>query len=80
MISNADENNPVRSRHEGLWCGSSRSSGIFCGFFLVVIGLIWIGKKTGFIPVDIVLFWPSLMVFAGIWILAGALLRGRRSS
>jgi apolipoprotein N-acyltransferase len=79
MITNTDDNNPVRPRQEGLWCGG-RSSGIFWGLFLVVLGLIWIGKKTGFIPVDMTLFWPSLMVFAGIWILAGALLRGRRSS
>lgn len=78
MTSNEDENNPVRPRHEGLWCGSG--SGIFWGLFLVVFGLIWIGKKTGYIPVDTALFWPSLMVFAGIWILAGALLRRWRSS
>ena len=80
MMSNTDDNNPIRSRHESLWCGSSRSSGIFWGILLVALGLIWIGKKTGLIPVDIDLFWPSLMVIAGVWILAGALLRKGKSS
>jgi apolipoprotein N-acyltransferase len=80
MISNTENNNSVRTRHEGLWCGSSRSSGIFWGILLVAIGLIWIGKKMGFIPYDMALFWPSVMVIMGIWLMATAMMRRRRSS
>ncbi len=55
MTANTDTNNPDRVRHHGLWCGGSKSSGIFCGLMLLVIGAIWIGKKTGLIP----RIWPS---------------------
>jgi hypothetical protein len=80
MISNIDADNPDRSRHEGMWCGSRRSSGIFCGLVLTVIGALWLGKKTGLIPLDMDLFWPSVMVIAGVWMLAAAILRRRRTS
>jgi hypothetical protein len=80
MTSSTDTNNPDRAGHHAVWCGGSRSSGILCGLMLLVIGAIWIGKITGIIPLDMALFWPTVMVIAGAWILAGALLRRTRSS
>ncbi len=80
MLSNTDTNSSEHAGHQGLWCGRSTSGGIFCGLMLLVIGAIWIGKKTGLIPLDMALFWPSVMVIAGIWILGSALLRRIRSS
>jgi hypothetical protein len=80
MTSGIDNSNGIRSGHNNVWCGGNRSGGIFCGLMLVVIGAIWIGKKTGIIPLDMELFWPSVMVVMGVGILAGAILRRKRAS
>jgi apolipoprotein N-acyltransferase len=80
MTENTEAKKSIHARHELPWCASGRNSGIFWGILLVTIGLIWIGKKTGFIPMDMALFCPSIMVMIGVWILAGALIRRVRSS
>ena len=46
----------------------------------LIMGVVRIAKKTGLIPLDMSLFWPSMMVLAGAWILASTLLRRIRSS
>ncbi len=79
MSSNIENDNSTSAKRHDLWCGS-RSGGIFCGLMMVVIGVIWIGKKTGIIPLDMALFWPSVMVIAGVWMLAAGILRKRRPS
>jgi hypothetical protein len=52
------------------WC-ANRNSSIRFGVLLVIIGLIWLGAKTGFLPVEWFhseLFWPSVVIFFGSWI------------
>jgi hypothetical protein len=80
MSSNIDTNSSEHSRHQGLWCGRSTSGGIFCGSMMVIIGGIWIGKKTGLIPLDMDLFWPAVMVVLGAWVLAANLFRRGKTS
>lgn len=79
MIAEHDTG-PAQSGHARHWCGTGRNSGIFWGVVLTIIGVLWLGKKTGLIPLDMDLFWPSVLVIAGVWTLAGALLRRRRTS
>lgn len=80
MMMEGRETNTAQTGHGRHWCGTSRSSGIFCGLVLTVIGALWLGKKTGLIPLDMELFWPTVMVIAGVWMLAAAILRSRRTS
>jgi hypothetical protein len=52
------------------WC-ANRNSSIRFGVLLVIIGLIWLGAKAGFLPVEWFhseLFWPSVVIFFGSWI------------
>lgn len=55
-------------------CGG-RSSRIFCGLFFIIVGLFWIGKEARwFSPEIITLYWPLVLVLAGIGLVAAALI------
>jgi hypothetical protein len=54
-------------------CGG-RSSRIFCGIFFIVIGLFWFGKEANLLPSELItMFWPLMLIFAGIWFITAAL-------
>jgi hypothetical protein len=39
----------------------------WCGFFLVIAGLLWLIVHSGWLATD--LFWPVLMVLMGTWMI-----------
>lgn len=59
------------------WCSSGNSGARF-GILLVIIGLIWLGARMGFLPVEWFhseWFCPAVIVFFGSWILLKSLIR-----
>jgi hypothetical protein len=72
---NSSESINKRSLCYGMCGGRSR---IFCGIFLIVIGLFWLGKETHwFSPEILTLFWPFVFVMAGTWFITAALIKKR---
>lgn len=70
----ANEHKPSLCRS---WC-SRGNSGVRFGVLLVVIGLVWLGARMGFLPVEWFhseLFWPGVFVFFGFGIILKALIR-----
>jgi hypothetical protein len=80
MTTGEQVTGPAHTGHERHWCSGTRNNGIFWGIVLLALGVIWIGKATGLIPIDMSLFWPSVMIIAGVWILGAAVARRVRSS
>jgi hypothetical protein len=80
MMDNTGSDSSIHGTRGGMFCGRRTNGGIFCGLMLLIVGTILIAKKTGLIPLDMSLFWPSMMVLAGAWILVSTLLRSKRTS
>jgi 1,4-dihydroxy-2-naphthoate octaprenyltransferase len=62
------------------WC-KGRFSGIRFGILLVVIGLFWHGSRAGWFPTEWLhsdIFWPSVMIFIGVWILLRSVFKRKR--
>lgn len=63
------------------WCAGSkkRHSGLLFGTLLIIIGIIWLGKKAGWFYFSL---WPYIppviLTIIGIWMLSGSLIKGRR--
>ena len=56
-----------------------KSSGIFWGGLLVILGVFWLLRNMGFLNIDwheVARFWPVLLVLAGISLLASGRERG----
>jgi hypothetical protein len=56
----------------------SRKNPFRFGIFLVIIGLAWLGVKTGYLPAEWLhseLFWPSVVTFIGSWIVVKSVIR-----
>ena len=56
----------------------SRKNPIRFGIMLVIIGLVWLGARTGYVPVEWLhseLFWPSVVIFIGSWIVVKSMIR-----
>jgi uncharacterized membrane protein HdeD (DUF308 family) len=54
-------------------CGG-KNSRIFCGIFLIVIGLFLFGKRANWFSAEfMILFWPLVLILTGIWFIAMAL-------
>jgi len=52
----------------------------FCGMFLILIGLYWLGKKVGWFPPEFTeMFWPIVLVAVGIVLIAAALLKNKEA-
>lgn len=52
----------------------------FCGIFLMGIGLYWLGEKAGWLPPEFTeMFWPILLVAAGVLLVATALLTNKEA-
>jgi len=57
---------------------SSKNCGIRFGIMMVIFGLIWLGVRMGFLPVEWFhseLFWPMMVVLAGSWIIVKSVIR-----
>lgn len=55
-----------------------RNSRIGLGALLVIIGLIWLGARTGYIPVEWFhseFFWPAVVILIGVWIVVKSIIR-----
>jgi len=73
-IENSKESICKRSCWQGM-CGR-RDRGIFWGIFFMVGGLFWLGKKANWFPSEwLEMFWPGVLIFIGVWIIAAALMR-----
>jgi hypothetical protein len=79
MTENSRSNEIMNKRfHCWGMCGG-RSSRIFCGLFFIVVGLFWFGKKADWFPPEyLMLFWPLVLVTAGIWFIVAALINKER--
>jgi len=48
------------------------------GILLIVIGLLWIGQRAGWFPLDI--FGPLVLLTLGVWMIATSYLHKRQGS
>lgn len=72
--NNANEYKPSLCRN---WCSIGNRSVRF-GILLVIIGLVWLGARMGFLPVEWFhseFFWPAVLVIFGSWIVLKSLIR-----
>jgi len=77
----------TENRHSNHWMpggfpcmrmSGGRGCRIFCGLFMIVIGLFWLGKKAGWFPPEVItLFWPVALIGAGIFMIGAVLIRQR---
>ena len=79
MIKNDQSGEPVNSWHP---CGAmhaGKGCRIFCGIFMIVIGIFWFGKLAGwFTPEVIAMFWQAILVMLGVGMIGTAVM-GRRN-
>lgn len=67
-----------KERHRLNLCGGT-NGGLFCGILIIASGLVWIGKKAGFIPPEFSsYFWPLLVMLLGAWMILSAVLKKTR--
>jgi hypothetical protein len=80
MSGNHDSSENISEKsHRYRMCGGR--SRIFCGTFLIAVGLFWIGKEAHLLPPELLtLFWPLVLVIAGIWFIAASVINKRESS
>jgi len=80
MQGNHDSSEIMSKRSNRHWmCGGRRR--IFCGIFLIAAGLFWFGKEANLLPPELMtLFWPFVLVLAGIWFIAAAVTNKKESS
>ena len=60
-----------------------RNSRTGFGVLLLTIGLVWLGAKTGYIPMEWFhsgLFWPAVFILLGSWIVVKSVVRRKRQS
>ena len=79
MIKNGQSNESMGRWHP---CGAmfpGKSCRIFCGIFMIVMGIFWLGKLSGwFAPEIVALFWPMVLVLIGAGMIVSAVM-GRRN-
>ncbi len=69
------------NEHKRSFCrswSSSRNSRAGLGVLLLTIGLIWLGAKTAYIPMEWFhsgLFWPAVFILIGSWIVVKSVIR-----
>jgi hypothetical protein len=81
MLANHDSSETINKKSRHYWMCGGRRSRIFCGIFLIVFGLFWFGKEANLLPPELLtLFWPLVLVLAGIWFIAASLTNKRESS
>jgi hypothetical protein len=70
------------SEHKYSFCRSwssrrnSRRTGF--GVLLLTIGLVWLGAKTGYIPMEWFhsgFFWPAVFILLGSWMVVKSVIR-----
>ena len=54
----------------------SHWGGVLLGFFIIVIGLVFLFRQ--FVPMLADIFWPLILIFVGIAILLGGMYRYSR--
>ncbi len=69
------------NEHKHSLCRSwsfGRNSRIRFGVLLVIIGLIWLGARMGYIPAEWFhsgFFWPAVVILIGAWIVVKSRIR-----
>lgn len=81
MQENNSTNQGKGSARSGSICRTGKKSARFCGTIMIVIGVIWLLQKTGFISLAWmhgIPFWPIALILFGAWIVAAGIVRKRR--
>lgn len=75
MIESHNSGESMNKRfHCNGMCGG-KNSRIFCGIFLIVLGLFLLGKRANWFPSEfVIMFWPLVLVLIGVWFIAMALM------
>lgn len=76
MTDNDHSKESINKRYCWCWMCGRRDSSIFWGIFFIVGGLFWFGKKANWFPSEwLEMFWPGVLIFMGVWIVASVLMR-----
>ena len=74
------------NEHKHSFCRSwsfGRNSRTGFGVLLLTIGLVWLGAKTGYIPMEWFhsgFFWPAVVILIGAWIIVKSRIRRKHQS
>ena len=82
METKQSEANEHKSSLCGSW-SSDRNSSIGFGVLLVIIGLVWLGAKTGYIPMEWFhseFFWPVVFILLGSWMVIKSVIRKKHQN
>ncbi len=75
MKGNENSNESISKRCYRHWMCRGRSRGVFWGILLIVVGIFWLGKKANWFPTELIaMFWPGVLIFIGVWIIAAILM------
>jgi len=76
MTENKNSNEPISKGYNGHWICGGRSSHAFCGIFMIVAGLFWLGKTANWFPPELItMFWPLVLVVIGIFVIGAAIIK-----
>ena len=75
MMGENNSSEAIRKRSHCFGMCGAPGRRVFCGLFFIIVGLFWIGKEARwFSPEIMTLFWPLVLVMAGTWLVAAALI------
>lgn len=78
MMENNHSRTSVCNGYNGYGMCGGKSCRLFCGIFLIFLGLFLLGKRANWFPDEfMILFWPVVFVLTGVCFIALAFIKKR---